>query len=120
MNTFTKFAACWVLMWGGAYIATALFAPQISGDPLLGTVFYMILGLATIGSIVVQKYSKPLLGPIMLFTLAIIGIYGGVASWSGIALWNVPFPNKELFQVSMAFGELMTSVLMLYLALFAE
>jgi hypothetical protein len=107
-------------MWGGAYIATAIFAPQISGDSFLGTVFYMILGVATIASVLVHIFSKTMLGPLLLLVLAIIGIYGGVASWSGIAIWNVPFPNKELFQVSMAFGELITSVLMLYLTLFRE
>lgn len=104
-------------MWGGAYIATAIFAPQISGDTFLGTVFYTILGIVTISSVLIQKYDKTM-GSIILFPLAVVGIYGGVASWSGIATWNVPFPNKELFQVSMAFGELVTAVLMLYLALF--
>ena len=120
MNAFSKLCVSWILMWGGAYIATAVFAPQISGDPFLGAIFYMILGLAIIASVLVYIFSKTILGPLLLLVLAIVGIYGGVASWSGIAIWNVPFANKELFQVSMAFGELATSVLMLYLSLFRE
>ena len=126
MNTFTKFAICWLLMWGMSYIATALFAPEISGDLVLGAISYSFLGSVLIALVVARSFRNNLLTfsgwwiRYGLFALALVATYGGILSWSGVAVWNVPFPNKELFQVSMAFGNLFSAVLMLYLALFDE
>ena len=126
MNTFTKFAICWLLMWGMSYIATALFAPEISGNPILGAILYSFLGSVLIALVVARSFindSQTWAGAWIrygLFAFALVATYGGILSWSGLAVWNVPFPNKELFQVSMAFGNLFSAVLMLYLAIFGE
>lgn len=54
---------------------------------------------------------------ILLVVLAMLSVYSGVASWTGKAIWAVPFANKEIFQVSMAFLDLLGAVFMLDLAL---
>jgi hypothetical protein len=43
--------------------------------------------------------------------------FGGVASWTGLVQWNVPFVNVELFQVSMAFADLLSAVFMFVIAI---
>jgi hypothetical protein len=52
-----------------------------------------------------------------LFILGVFMVWGGVASWTGLAVWKVPFPNKEFFQVSMAFPDLLSVVFMFILSL---
>jgi len=124
MKTLTEFALCWLLMWGIAYIVTAIYAPGIGGDPFLGSMMYSALGGAIIVLVIIRAFKHD---PteflsywvrVLLFVVALIEIYGGIASWTGLAVWNVPFTNKELFQISMAFADLVSAVLMLYLALF--
>lgn len=111
-------------MWGIAYITTAIYAPSIGGDPSLGSAIYSALGSAIIVLVIIRAFKHD---PteflsywvrVLLFVVALIEIYGGIASWTGLAVWNVPFANKEIFQVSMAFADLVSAVLMLYLALF--
>ena len=124
MKTLTEFALCWLLMWAIAYIVTTIYAPSISGDPFLGSVMYSALGSAIIVLVIIRAFKHDpteLLSycvRLLLFIMAILEIYGGITSWTGLAVWNVPFANKELFQISMAFADLVSAVLMLYLALF--
>lgn len=124
MKTLTEFALCWVLMWGIAYIATAIYAPSIGGDPLPSSVIYFALGSVLIIVVLIRAFKHDpteLLSycpRVVLFVIALLEIYGGIVCWTGLAIWNVPFANKELFQVTMAFADLVSAVLMMHLALF--
>lgn len=54
---------------------------------------------------------------VMFFVQGVPMVYGGVASWAGLAVWNVPFNNPEMFQVSMAFADLLGAVFLFILAI---
>lgn len=105
-------------MWGLAYIITALIAPWV-GDSDIGVnaIIFAGLGAWTLLSLVALYSNRPLVGRISLFSLGVAEVFGGIASWVGIGIWNVPFPNKELFQVSMAFADLISAVFMFILAI---
>ena len=66
----------------------------------------------------VQPYAG--IGQFLLFILGLVEVYGGIASWCGLGIWNVPFPNIELFQVSMAFADLLSAVFLFYLAIYGD
>jgi len=128
-----KFALAWLLMWAFAYVAVAIIAPGISGEDSQGRTIYLVsrgrtiylaMGVAVIGTLALlergtHKQTK-MLAKILLLALAIIEVFSGIASWSGVAVWNVPFANKELFQVSMAFADLISAAFMFYLILQSE
>lgn len=118
MNYLERFATAWLLMWATAYIVVAACYPQIAGDPIYG-VFYLVLGVLIAGLTIAYITGSPdllIYERLALFVLAIVMVYGGIISFTGIAVWNVPFENKEVFQVSMAFADLIAAVFMLVLA----
>lgn len=138
MSSLSNFAFAWTLMWAFAYICTALFAPWVGGvDTIMNIIIFVGLGAWMILSLVLYS-TKPLhgdlhpvegavplntyraIGKIFLFILGLIEVFGGIASWVGLAMWNVPFANKELFQVSMAFADLVSAVFMFYLVTVRE
>jgi hypothetical protein len=105
-------------MWGLAYIVTAFIAPNVSPDtPAL---FYGIFGGLILFCLLLQRLGNDKVGDAITrclwCALGAIEVFSGVASWTGYGLWNVPFPNKELFQVSMAFADLISAVFMFVLA----
>lgn len=120
-SNFELFAIAWLLMWGLAYIATAIFAPWIAGDAADGTFLYAALGclILVFLALYIMAYNK--LGyvftAIFLGILGILEVYGGIASWTGLMIWNVPFANLEIFQVSMAFADLISAAVFFYLAI---
>ena len=127
-SSLRKFAVAWTLMWAFAYIFTAVFAPYVGGEDVttnfvtfLGLGAWMIISLALYSNkspcVNVSITRSEIIGRIFLFWLGLIEVFGGITSWTGLALWNVPFPNKELFQVSMAFADLIAAVFMFYLAI---
>ncbi len=123
MKTFTQIAICWTLMWGLAYFATGLFTPEIMGSStLIGFLTCDVLGGAIIFALELRQLSSSwrTLARVMLVILALVEISGGILSWSGASLWNIPFANKEIFQVSMAFADLVSAVFMLYLAVYND
>jgi len=106
-------------MWAFAYIVMALVAPQVGGgDTFINFVIYLGLGIWMIIALILYASSTVIVvGRVFLFILGLIEVFGDITSWCGIGVWNVPFPNKELFQVSMAFADLLSAVFMFYLAL---
>lgn len=113
------FAVAWNVMWALTYIIVAVIAPNISLDtPAL---FYIIFGAVLLFCVLVQYLATDALGrrlaalPLIFF--GIIMTYTGVASWTGVLLWNVPFANVEIFQVSMAFADLFSAVFLFYNAI---
>lgn len=136
MKTLAKFAIAWLLMWAISYIAVAIVSPNIGeNNTALNICLYMFMGTAILTTTLFYTFTatptayfkmpevkhklliKHRYACILLVFLAVLEIRGGVASWTGATIWNVPFPNKELFQVSMAFADLISAVFMLYLAL---
>jgi len=111
-------AEAWTIMWGLSYIITSLVAPRISEVPQIG---YGVLGAFILFMVLLIHLADDKLGYHILagvfFALGVAMIYGGVVSWTGVGLWNVPFPNKELFQVSMAFADLLSAVFLFILGL---
>lgn len=114
-------------MWAFAYIVTALVAPWVGGlDIGINIILFAGLGAWMLLSLGLYSHKDKILpydtipkslGRAFLFILALIEVFGGITSWCGIGVWNVPFPNKELFAVSMAFADLLSAVFMFYLAI---
>jgi len=112
-------AVAWNIMWALSYIFVAVVAPNISLDtPAL---FYVALGAVLLFCVLVQYLATDSLGrklaSLPLITFGVIMAYGGVVSWTGAGLWNVPFANVEIFQVSMAFANLLSAVFLFYNAI---
>jgi hypothetical protein len=116
-----QFAIAWNIMWAFSYLVVAFLAPNIGGGSTTGNMLiFLAFGIALLSATVLTSWTKGTMrtaGRILLVILAIISVASGVASWTGVALWNVPFANKELFQVSMAFADLIGAVFMLDLTL---
>jgi hypothetical protein len=110
-------AEAWIIMWGVSYIAVALIAPSISDVSPVG---YGVLGGFILFCVFMKHIAYDRLGYLVMagafFALGIAETYGGVVSWTGAGLWNVPFPNKELFQVSMAFADMLSAVFLFLLS----
>jgi len=108
-------------MWGLAYIATAIFAPWIAEDVAAGTLLYAVLGCLILFFLILYRIAYDNLGyvftAILLGAIGILEVYSGIASWTGLMMWNVPFANLEIFQVSMAFADLISAVIFFYLAI---
>lgn len=137
-DVLNRFAVAWLLAFGISYIATAIFAPGVAGDPVQGMIVYTLLGVAILAAVALrtftesQEVSVPLkpgvkmrievegprrnLGRVLLAVLGVIEVIGCVTSWTGVGVWNVPFPNKEVFQVSMALMDMVSAVFMFCLA----
>jgi hypothetical protein len=120
LDNLKKFAVSWIVMWALSYIVVALVAPQVSD---VSPIVYGLLGAGLlVMSIltVLQEWNTQndmfgfLLG-LAYFSVAVLMVYGGVTSWTGISIWNVPFEAKEVFQVSMAFADFIAAAFMLYL-----
>ena len=111
-------AIAWILMWGMSYIMVALVAPWIADTPPL---VYGALGAFILFCLLLRHIAYDELGNnivrIIFFCLGTLMVFGGITSWTGVALWNVPFPNVEIFQVSMAFADLLSAVFMFVLAI---
>jgi len=111
-------AEAWTIMWGISYIITALVAPSISDTPaiLYGWLGALILFMVLMMHLAYDKVGYRIVA-IVFFALGIMMTYGGVVSWTGAGLWNVPFPNKDLFQVSMAFVDMLSAVFLFLLGI---
>lgn len=118
LSNMAKIALAWTTMWGISYILTALIAPTISLDT--SPWFYGFLGAIILIGVFAKMLAHDAIGFAVIgafFTnLACLMVYGGVASWAGLSIWNVPFLNKELFQVSMAFADFISAAFMMVIA----
>ena len=112
-------AISWTLMWALTYIMVAIIAPNIAPDT--PAIFYVFLGAFIIFTIGVRYLAYDKLGRCIVrclfLGLGVLMVYGGIVSWTGTALWNVPFADIALFQVSMAFADLISAVFLFVLAI---
>ena len=112
-------AIAWTLMWGLSYVAVAFVAPNIATDT--SALFYFILGAVFLLGIVALYITDNKMGQLVIrglfFGLGAFEVIGGVASWTGAGLWNVPFADVALFQVSMGFADLISAVFLFVLAI---
>ena len=142
MNSLERVAKAWLIAWGIGYIVTAAMTPSIGGEEKLGTAVYALLGMVILMSLACRLLPERREGPmpvlsgkefvrmapyeiegprrnfgrVMLALLGVVMVVGCVASWTGATVWNVPFANKEMFQVSMALLDLVSAVFMFILA----
>ncbi|MCJ7561245.1 hypothetical protein MUO79_11630 [Candidatus Bathyarchaeota archaeon] len=118
-STLTRLSVAWLVMWAISYFAVAAIAPGISGDPNDVWLYAGFGGALLVGVILTQLSSEilSLIGDVVLCLLAGLSVGSGVASWAGVVVWNVPFADKVLFQVSMAFADLISAVFMFALVL---
>jgi len=107
------FADAWIGMWGLSYIACSIIKPDIFANisPDLGRLAMIGTGSTMLAGLALKN--KPI-GRILLAALGIAETFGGVASWSGLTKWNIPFENKEIFNVSMAAFDLISAATLLY------
>jgi len=108
-------------MWGLAYIFTAIFTPAIAGDVTSGKILYALIGVLLLFTLLMDYMSYDKLGfTIIRFFYCLLGaieVFGGIASWTGLVTWNVPFTQKEMFNISMAFVDLLSAVFLFVLAI---
>jgi len=118
MSSLKSLAASWNVMWGISYIIVALVAPSISEIP---SIIYALLGGAIIVFVAWTYISLDFTGrfflSLTLFFLAGLEVYGGVTSWTGVFLWNIPFTNVEIFQVSMALADFISAAFFILLVI---
>lgn len=123
MSALRDFAVAWTLMWGLSYIVTAAVAPNIAGNPLLTAPMFAVLGIilltASLLTLMPDNVLRPMAQVLFGFS-AVVSVVSGVASWTGIMRWNVPYMAPDLAQVSMAFMDLLAATFMFLLALDAE
>ena len=114
----------WLLTWAWCYGVAAFIAPEISGmsPAYVGSLVYfgvaMWLAIALllwdIGESHVHRRMRNI-ADVLLILLATVEVVSGVGSWTGAAVWLVPFPDKGIFQVSMALADLISAAGMFYL-----
>lgn len=113
-----KVALAWTTMWGISYIITASIASPISLDT--PSLFYAVIGVTILIGVDAKLLANDIIGyaavSFLFIVLACLMVYGGVASWAGLSMWNVPFVNLELFQVSMAFADFIAAAFMFVIA----
>ena len=105
----------WLLMWSLTYIICAILKPNIfqnlppmwSGIVMLAFGAYMLIGLF---------FRKILAGRIILFTSGVLETISGVASWTGIIHYNVPFVDKAMFNLTMSGFDLLSAIFLFSLA----
>jgi hypothetical protein len=109
------FLLSWLMMWGLSYVAVAVISPNVDlGTPNWA---YATIGILQILCVVGYSFDRTRkLTRVGFFIFAIVETVGGVASWCGVSMWNVPFADKALFQISMAFADLLAAAMMFWLA----
>lgn len=111
-------ALAWMLTIAVSYFSLAIFAPTVGGDTtVIGIIVYTLLGFGFLFATMLPYTPYKTVGRILQFILGVILALGAVLSWTGVGLWNVPFPNVELFQVSMAILNILTAVFAFALAI---
>jgi len=119
LSSLSKLAVAWLIMWGLSYIIVAIIAPNIATDT--PAVFYVWLGCLILFGLLLRYLAHDKIGytivKLCFFALGTLMVGGGVASWTCVARWNVPYMAPDLAQVSMAFADLISAVFMFVLVL---
>ena len=112
-----RLAVAWCLMWGLSYLVVAVTTPWISD---VSNIVYASLGAWILLSLALLHLVHNRFGLViirlMFFAQGVLMVYGSVTSWTGLAVWNVPF-DPEMFQISMAFADLLAAVFLFVLAI---
>jgi len=122
MLNLRSIALAWMLTIAVCYFSLAIFTPSATGDPpLVGAIEYGLLGLGFLLATVLPYFpSAKTVARVLQFVLGVLLAWGAMWSWMGLGLWNVPFPDKALFQVSMAVLNVLTAVFAFSLAIDTE
>lgn len=104
-----KLSSAIILGWGITYITCAFLLPDIG----LNRYFMLLAGSLEIIPLIFEKYYPVAASVLFLFT-GIAEIVGGVLSWAGVPIWNVPnFGSQATYQVTMAFMDFIGGVTLL-------
>ena len=97
-----KFVDAWILMWGLTYLFCAIIKPDIFEG---FSSIYGFISMATIGGLMLAGLflGSSNKSRIVLFFMGVFETMCGIISWSGAVTWNIPFQDKAIFNVSMAF-----------------
>jgi hypothetical protein len=134
-----KFVVSWLVMWALSYLCVAVVAPGVGGPPVWASaVEFLGFGVALLAATVFVAWGEfylkqtlvpntaagseaaknlMVIGKITLGVLAVLSVYSGIASFTGVFIWVVPYADKAVTQVSMAFLDLVGAAAMIYLAL---
>ena len=111
-------------MWALSYLIVAFVAPGVGGPPIWeSAVAFLVFGAALLAATLIltaypgKNKNVKVVARLTLLILAVLEVYSGIASFTGVFIWVVPFANKEVFQVSMAFADLIGAAAMIYRAL---
>jgi hypothetical protein len=118
MDKLKRIAISWTATWALSYIVVAFEAPSISDvSPILyGLLGVGLLVMSIVSAVEPEEATVNKILGVAYFVIAYLMVYGGVTSWTGTFIWNVPFEAKELFQVSMAFADFISAAVMIYLS----
>ena len=91
----------WLLMWSLTYIICAILKPNIfqSLPPLWSCIVMIVFGGYMLVGLFFRQTTA---GRIILFISGVLETISGVASWTGIIYYNVPFADKALFNIMMS------------------
>jgi len=123
MKNLKLLALSWIMMWAATYIAVAFIAPTVGGvfNNIYMFLYGALLTLCVAGQFLpyTGKHAKTVsrASKIGLFGFAIAEVIGGVMSFTGALMWNLPFANIEVFQVIMAFMDLVAASLLFFIVL---
>jgi len=105
----------WILVWGFSYVSCGFIKPDIFGNlsPTKSRIALLVDGVAILAGLALRN--SPI-GKIILGITGLLEVVGGIASWSGVIKWNVPFEDKAPFNISMAFADLISALSMFIIA----
>lgn len=116
LSTFRSILLSWLLMWGSSYIICAVIAPTIQVDTPNWA--YALVGVFIVLCVVGHAFNRTRnLSRAGFLIFAVWETISGVGSYAGVYLWNVPFQDLAVFQVSMAFADLLSAAMMFWLAI---
>ena len=108
-----------IILWGSAYIICSIIRPDIFGcfSSTVGGILMMVFGSSMIIGLLLFDTT---IGKVILLTTGILEVLAGVASWSGLITWNVPFQEKALFNISMTLLDFLGASVLIAKALNAK
>lgn len=124
MNSLEKLAVAFLIVWGLGHPMMMIVAPQVVNtfSITVDMIETMLVGIAICIVALAFRYwenksARYVLRTILGVILGPLMIYGAIVSFVGMMIWTVPFPNQELFQVSIAIADLLAATCMYILAL---
>lgn len=103
-----------ISVWGISYLVTAVIRPDLVANvsPWLSCAAMTIMGVLLLSSLYINHW-------LLYGALSVRAVYGFVASWSFVEVWNVPY-SPGIAAVSMAAMDFVAAVTLFYKAIEAR